>query len=432
MANMYNINSLTYTTHENAEWFTRAMFGGRLVQSGYLRVLTGIKGDELLNQIDIQNKVLQIDGKDCAWTPNQIIKLSDKLASVKTYKINLEQCIDELEQKRTLYMMQPGATNTEIPAELEDATMFLIAIALSNEIEEMIVAGDSTVDPNQFDGAIKQAMSSAVSIKVAGTTITKSNVLAEFAKVYDALPENVLQAEDAGSLFAWVSYATRRKLREAITTIDSQKLAQMWSLDDSDKKNPKIYYLGMEIVPVKGIGNNQIFAYDATNAFLLTDLMSDLEDIEMGQFPKPNDNKVWIKGRLRLGFVIPFEDEVVIYDPSLSDSGAPDVYQGLQIIPTNLVFDAVGEAKTFKIIVNDGVVPTISLAGNGAGFTISALGSKTDVGTKDHYTVTVTAAASGGNLEPHVGQVIVKLPSGNRYATLMLDQRTEDLTDVIE
>ena len=57
MANMYNINSLSYNAKENPEWFTRAMFGGRLVQGGYIRVLTGIKGDELLSQIDLENKI---------------------------------------------------------------------------------------------------------------------------------------------------------------------------------------------------------------------------------------------------------------------------------------------------------------------------------------------------------------------------------------
>src|SRR5690606_32250419 len=155
MANMYNISGLSYKPHENPEWFTRAMFGGRLVQGGYIRVMMDVKGDELLSQIDLENKVLQIDGKDCAWTPNQIIKLSEKVAKVKTYKINLEQCIDELENKRTLYQLTPGATNEALPDELEDATLMLIAIALSNEIEEMIVGGDESKDPNSINGMVK-------------------------------------------------------------------------------------------------------------------------------------------------------------------------------------------------------------------------------------------------------------------------------------
>ena len=66
MANMYNINGLSYNAQENPEWFTRAMFGGRLVAGGYIRVLTGIKGDELLNQIDLENKVCRSTVKTAA------------------------------------------------------------------------------------------------------------------------------------------------------------------------------------------------------------------------------------------------------------------------------------------------------------------------------------------------------------------------------
>lgn len=431
MANIYNINSLSFTAHENPEWFTRALFGGRLVQGGYIRVLTGIKGDELLNQIDLQNKILQIDGKDCAWTPNQIIKLSEKKASIKTYKINLEQCIDELEQKRTVYLLSPGATNESIPDELEQATLFLISVGLSNEIEEMIVGGDESVDPNQFNGFVKTLLSSADAIKVPGATLTKANVLAEIEKVYDALPEEVLQAEDAGTLFMLISYKTRRIIRNALGVASNQVLYPMFTLDDADKKNPKIYYNGVELVPVKGIGNNTIIAYDATNAFLLTDLLSDTEDIELGQFAKPNDNKVFIKGRMRLGFVVPFEDEAVIYDPSITEaSGGFDPAQGLSVTPNSLVFEMAGEAKTFKILVDTGVVPVLNVAG-ATGFTASALGAATTADGKDSYTVTITAAASGGNLSPRTGQVVVSLPEGDRSATVTLNQRNEDVPEVV-
>ena len=425
MANMYNINSLSYTTHENPEWFTRAMFGGRLVQGGYIRVLTGIKGDELLSQIDLANKILQIDGKDCAWTPNQIIKLSEKTAKVSTYKINLEQCIDELEQKRTVYQLSPGAKNESLPDELEAATMQLIAIGLSNEIEEMIIGGDSTVDPNQFDGMVKTLLDSTDAIKLVGVTLTKANVLDTIESGYNAIPEEVLQAEDAGTLFVLGSYNTRRLIRAALADKTNQVIAASWTVDDTDKKNPKLYYLGVEFVPAKGIGNNTLVFYDSTNAFLLTDLLSDLEEIELGSFPKPNDDKVYVKGRLRLGFVIPFEDEVVIIDPSITEaSGGYDPDQGLRVVPNSLVFDAAGEDKTFTVVTEVGVTPEINIDG-AVGFTAVA-GETTDGVT----VVTVTAAASGGNLAPRTGQVVVSLPDTDRIATVTLNQRTEDVPEV--
>jgi len=427
MANMYNINSLTYTTHENPEWFTRALFGGRLVAGGYIRVLTGIKGDELLSQIDLQNKVLQADGKDCAWTPNQIIKLSEKKASVKTYKINLEQCIDELEQKRTVHMLQPGAQNDSLPDELEAATLMLIAIALSNEIEEMIVGGSETVDPNSINGMVPLLLASTESIKLVGTTaITSANILAKVQEVYDAFPEEVLQAEDAGTLYVFGSYATRRKINNALAVASNQVLYPLWTKDDADKRNPKLYYSGVEFIPAKGIGNNTLVGIDATNAYLLTDLLSDLEDIKLGNMPEPHEDKVFIKGRLRLGFVIPFEDEAVIMDPSISTaSGAPDPYDGLRIIPNSLVFDAAGEALPFTIFTNTGVTPNINVAG-AVGFT--AVKGTTTAGVT---IVTVTATASGGNLEPRTGQVVVSLPTGDRSATVTLNQRTEDITNIV-
>lgn len=424
MANMYNINGLSYTTNDNPEWFTRAMFGGRLVQNGYVRVLTGIKGDELLNQIDLENKVLQIDGKDCAWTPNQVIKLSEKLATVKTYKINLEQCIDELEQKRTLYMLTPGAKNEELPDELETATMALISMALSTEIEEMIIGGDTSKDPNQFNGMVKTLLNSTDAIKLVGTTLTKANILEKVEAVYDALPEPVLQAEDAGTLYIFASYATRRKIRNALASLNNQVIAANWSVDDADVRNPKLFYLGAEIVPAKGMGDNTLIGIDASNALLLTDLLSDLEEIELGQFPKPNDNKVFIKGRLRLGFVIPFEDEAVIMDPSIvTASGGYSEDDGLKVVPNSLVFDAAGETKTFTIITDTGVTPVVDA--DGSGFTVTA--GTTTAGVT---TVTVVTTGNEGSRDSKVGQVVVSVPDTNRRATVTLDQRTEDFLNI--
>lgn len=419
MANMYNISGLSYKPHENPEWFTRAMYGGRLVQGGYIRVMMDVKGDELLSQIDIENKVLQIDGKDCAWTPNQIIKLSEKKASVKTYKINLEQCIDELENKRTLYQLTTGATNEALPDELEDATLMLIAIALSNEIEEMIVGGDESKDPNQFNGMVKTLLNSTEAAKIVGTTLTNANVLDAVATVYDNIKEDVLQSEDQGELFVYGSYATRRKIRNALADKTNQVLFPQWTLDEGDKKNPKMYYLGMEFVPVKGIDNNTLIGITANNAILLTDLLSDLDGIELGQFPKPMDNKVWIKGRLRLGFVIPFEDEAVIYSPAVTVAQESKDFDDLRIVPTNLVFDVAGESKTFTIITKDQDA-AVSINAAGSGFT--ATKGTTTAGVT---TVTVVATDITGSIPTKKGQVVVSIDDTDRSATVMLEQRND-------
>ena len=419
MANMYKISGLSYQPHENPEWFTRAMYGGRLVQNGVIRVMQGVKGDELLSQIDLQNKILQIDGKDCAWTPNQVIKLSEKVASVKTYKINLEQCIDELENKRTLYQLSPGAENDALPDELEDATMMLIAIGLSNEIEEMIIGGNPTVNPNEFKGMVQTLLDSTEATKIIGATITQANVLAAVQSVYDGFTEDVLQAEDRGELYVFGSYATRRKIRNALAVASNQVLYPLWSLDESDKRNARLFYSGVEFIPVKGIDNNTLIGIASNNAVLLTDLLGDLDNVRMGQMAEPKENIVWIKGRLRLGFVIPFEDEAVIWSASITTAQAAADNDDLRIVPINLVFDVAGESKTFTVITKD---PAAEISINAAGSGFTATAGTTTAGVT---TVTVVATDITGSIPTKTGQVLVSIDGTDRSATLMLEQRND-------
>lgn len=321
MANVYNINNLTYIPSENPEWFAGAVLGSRLIRDGYITPLTGIKGGELLSVIALQGKILQGDNLSCAWTPQQILKLSDKLATVKPYKINLEQCIDELEQKRTIHQLSPGATNTELPAELEAATLRLLELELAKEVEGMIIGAKVSDNPALFDGVEQVLATNPNSVKVKTAAITVNNALTQVESVYNAIPDAVLNSgdENAAALIILVSHATKRKILSALGAVDSETVAKPWSISGTGP-NARIYYLDTEIVPAVGIGINTIIAYAIGNVTFNTDLTSDLESIELGQFPAPMNNKVFIKGRLFLGVNVLFEDETVIGRPDLTSS----------------------------------------------------------------------------------------------------------------
>lgn len=308
---MYDISSLTYQPSSNMDWFTKAVFGGKLIEKGKITPIIGVKESTQLNLIDLAGNILQADSRDCSWNPQQIAKLSEKELKVKTYKINLEQCLDDLERKRTIWMMGPGAKNQELPDTLEEATMALLANELSSEIETKIFKGDSAVDPNDFDGVTKVLTNSTESIKVAGVALTKDNVLEEIEKAFAALPEDVAAAGlEKESLNIYVSYATLMKVKIALGGVFG---ANVVVNPNFIVENDVVKYLGAEIVAVKGIGENDMVVAESSNFLLGTDLLSDLEEIRLGQMAAPMDSKIFIDGRLRLGFAIPFEDEVVYY-----------------------------------------------------------------------------------------------------------------------
>lgn len=428
MANMLKIDELSYVPSENPEWFSRAMFGSKLITSGLVRVLMGIKGDELLNQIDIENEVLQLDGKDCAWTPNQILKLSEKKASVETYKINLEQCIDVLENKRTNLLLSPGAQNEELPDEFEDAALYLIAMAVSNEIEVMFFGGDKSVNPNHIDGLRKILLNSPIAAKRKGAVLTVDNVLDEFMAAYLMVPEEVLRAEEAGTLRCFTTWGAARLLRLALAKVpnDNFNIAQNFYINRDDPKNVEVRIFDTVLTPVKGLGPSDIIFADSNNLLLLTDLTSDLENIEIGPFAKPHENKVWIKGRLRLGIAVPFEDEAVISSPDVvTELSYTNPNGDLIIRPNNLNFAAIGESKTFTVITRDEDAE-ISLSANPDGYTVTK-GATADGVT----TVTVVASNNTGNVGPRVGQVIVTITGTDRSASVMLATRMEDVLQTV-
>jgi len=179
-------------------------------------------------------------------------------------------------------------------------------------------------------------------------------------------------------------------------------------------------------VPANGIDNDTLIGYDSRNAWLLTDLLSDIDEVELGNFPKPNDDKVFIKGRLRLGFAIPFEDEAVIMSTAIT-ADRPARGDGLTVTPNSLVFRAVGETKTFDVVTGKGVAPTLSAAPTG--FTVTK-GEATTTDGKDTTTVTVVAADNTGAMHPRIGQLIVGIPDEDRTVVVTLNQRNEDIDTV--
>lgn len=293
---MYNISPLSYQPSTNMDWFTKALFGGRLIENGKIDVITGVKESTFLNLLNFEHTLLQPDGRDCAWTPEQVFKLSEKEVKIKTYKINLEQCIDDLERKRINVMLKPGAKNTDLPEALEEATMEMLAAELSSEIETKIFTGNSTTDPNDFDGAVTVLSASTEAIKITGVALTKANIVAEIEKVYNAIPENVLvKGLENDSVKIYVAYETLQRLKMALASVSNQVIATAFTLEAE-----ALRYLGLEIVPVKGLNNKTIIAADISNFLLATDLLSDTEEIRIGQFPAPHDSKIFIDGRLVL------------------------------------------------------------------------------------------------------------------------------------
>lgn len=303
---MYDITEITYQASRQPEWFTKALFSGKIIDGGYVRILPNIKNSTKINMLDLDGNILQKSHFDCGWNPTAALKLSEQELKVETYKVQLEDCIEKFETTWLEQRMKAGANIDELPATLGEASLDIIGKEVNEEIERMLFGGKSS-NANEFAGYVEILTTATDTIKIAGSTLTKTNVIPEIEKVYERIPEAVLQqGEDKVKMF--ISYNTYRAVKMALSAAPNQVINIAFSIEGD-----MIKYLGIELVPTKGLTNDQIVAASIDNLLMGTDLVSDYAQIELGNFAKPNDDMIYVKGRMKVGVGVAYPSEVVLY-----------------------------------------------------------------------------------------------------------------------
>lgn len=320
MANLIN-NQISYTVKNNGEWFYKSLQKAHTLQNDYIRVIPNVTKQVKLHKLVMANTISQVDGRDCAWNPTQRITLNEKTLQVDNFKINEEQCMEELDSIWSeMQYTQIGATKDQWPSNtdgnesLESAVMFHLQNSLANDIERIIWGGTGNAVAGVQNGLIDKALASANTIKVTGQTIDATNVLGEIAKVYDAIPNVVLNDgefdPEKAKVRIFVNMDIMRYLRQALSTVPTnyQVILPSFAIEGG-----KIFYMGVEIV-VAGLPANTMFAASKDNIVFVTDLLSDTQEIR-AQFGNDlkDESMLFIKGAYRAAVDMVFDDEVVIY-----------------------------------------------------------------------------------------------------------------------
>lgn len=322
MANKMIENNFAYKVKEQPEWFYKTLRKARTIDGDYVRVLSNITKETRVKKLVMdKNTISQLSDRDCSWTPTKRFTFDSKLMNVRNYKINEEQCLQDLDSLYSEIVFNSiGANKDKWPAvgepeSLESAIMFHLQNSLSNDIERIIWGGEGNEVAGIHDGIVDKLAASADSIKVENAvTIDSSNVLAEIARVYDAIPDNVLfegefDPQRAG-VKIFISLDIYRYLLHALSTTPTQYLV---TLPAFTKEGDKIFYLGIELVVV-GLPANTMVAASRDNLVFLTDLLSDTTEIDAQMGQNAYDRNTWyLVGDYRANSDVIFEDECVLY-----------------------------------------------------------------------------------------------------------------------
>jgi hypothetical protein len=305
--------SITYTGNVQPTDFKDAiineiLFRNDTVEKGLVAFETGIKAGRVITE-NINSVTMQ------AWSVNPTgnesgdIGLEDTVVTPVKVEFIDKFSPEDLRSSRFNRDMAPGAINN-ISDEFNKVVLNGVAPLISLDAESKfwngatsatktavaaLTAGTGQTSVGAAEKTLVAAMPTTLfdslttkmiynkaavgkRIKVAGTTLSATNIADEMAKVYNAIPDAVLSGAEKPLIYA------PRNVKKFINNFN---LAQTYrNTFTVDLTTNKYFYLDVEIVFVP-LASNVLIAGVPTNFMWCTDLMDDYADVSIAPYPAP-------------------------------------------------------------------------------------------------------------------------------------------------
>lgn len=266
------VDTTTFYGIDAAGFYSQALLTGASKEE--FRLIPNVKSKIKLGELSIGDV---LSGADCSFSSgNGEGTLSQKSFEVEPIKINLEYCKRTFETNYLSQLLRPGSNSAEVmPSSVEQYLLGEVAKKVSADLEQLVWKGDTATASyplSLYDGLEKQFLADAAVIDVSATAsaITSSNVIAELTRVYNAIPTQILRAED---LRLFVSSSIFRAYRQALASASAEAYYM--------QNYSELHFLDVKIVEAPGLSAKKMVAAQKANLLLLTDLMSDFEDVKI-------------------------------------------------------------------------------------------------------------------------------------------------------
>ena len=310
----FNVDALAaYTEQNEALLVTDSVLGAKtaaLIKSAG-NVMVGVKSAETINIMDT-DAIFQAGGS-CGFTASGSTTFTQRTVTVGKIKVNEALCPKDLESKYLQKALPTGSMYDSIPFEQEFADKKAKTIAA--QLEVALWQGDTTsgnANLSRFDGLVKLigAASGVVaansSTYISGaplSSITAANVISIFDGVYQAIPAQVVAAEDMTIFCGQDVFRTY--------TVALKNANQFhYSIDVKADSEFVLPGTMIKVVALAGLnGTNKVYAMRLSNLFLGTDLLNEEEKFEI--FYAKEADQVRFVSEFKMGVNIAFPDEIV-------------------------------------------------------------------------------------------------------------------------
>jgi hypothetical protein len=310
----FDVSTLAaYTEQNEALLVTDSVLGAKtaaLIKSAG-NVMVGVKSAETINIMDT-DAIFQAGGS-CGFTASGSTTFTQRTVTVGKIKVNESLCPKDLEAKYLQKALPTGSMYDSIPFEQEFADKKAKTIA--SQLETSLWQGDTTsgnVNLNKFDGLVKLigaasgVVAANASTYISGaplSTITAGNVISIFDGVYQAIPAQVVAADDMAIFCGQDVFRTY--------TVALKNANQFhYSIDVKADSEFVLPGTPIKVIALQGLnGTNKVYAMRISNLFLGTDLLNEEEKFEI--FYAKEADQVRFVSEFKMGVNVAFPDEIV-------------------------------------------------------------------------------------------------------------------------
>ena len=277
---MATTTSLTtsYVGQDSKLWVKAALLSGNTLANGGMTIVPNIAYKTTMFKLSTD---ALLKNATCDFDPTSEVVITERYLTLENFQVNLSLCKKDFISSWQSEEMGFSA-NKVLAKSFQDFFLAYITEKVASSVEVSIWRG-ATATAGQIDGICTLLAADAAlptANEVAGTTVTSANVVAELAKIVDAIPDALYGSADLKI------YVSKNIFKAYVRALGGFSVAAT-SNSGVDAKGTTWYnggdvtFDGIPLFVANGLASNVAIAAETSNLFFGCGLLNDANEIRV-------------------------------------------------------------------------------------------------------------------------------------------------------
>ena len=263
-----NTITTTYSGESTREFISAALLSSPTIYNGNISVLPNIKYQQVVRKFDTDGL---LKDATCDFTDTSTLTTLERILTPKSLQVNLQLCKEDYRDTWDAISMGYSAFDN-IPPDFASYLVSYAAAKVAAANETSIWAG-ATGTSGQFDGFETLLTTNAAqpqAMEIAGTTLSKSNIIAQMELIEDQITAQLYGKDDLAIYIGTAGIKFYIQAQAALGYMDKFHVGQS-SLD----------FHGIPFIHAPGMTANKAICTTKDNLWFGTGLLNDSNEVKV-------------------------------------------------------------------------------------------------------------------------------------------------------